>query len=290
MEQITLKAPAKINLSLSITGRRQDGYHLLRSVMQAVTLFDTVTVSKQPGRDITITCDKAGIPRDPSNIAYKAAAAFFSQVGLPFSGLQIDIRKVIPSQAGLGGGSADGAAVIVALDKLFDTRLEQDALIRIGLSVGADIPFCLLGGTALAEGIGELLTPVSPLPACHIVISKPPVGVSTAEAYRKFDQAAYPYPDRTDPLLEALSQGDLLKIADGMYNLFEELIPLPEVAAIKALMAQHGALQAVMSGSGSAVYGIFDSRDKAENALAACLQQENEAFLCAPFSAGITLA
>lgn len=290
MEQITLKAPAKINLSLAITGRRQDGYHLLRSVMQTVSLYDTVSVSKAESAEILIECNIPEIPCDSSNIAYKAATAFFSSTKLPMGGLRIRLEKQIPSQAGLGGGSADGAAVIVALDRLFDTRLSLEQLCQIGLSVGADVPFCIMGGTALAEGIGEILTPAPSLPDCHIVLCKPPIGISTADAYRKYDQGDWHYDDHTDSLLDALRSRDLHRAAGYLFNLFEQLVPLPEVVAIQSLLKEHGALQSVMSGSGSAVYGIFDSEEKAKQAAESCRERYGDVFLCTPTAEGITEA
>lgn len=288
MDQIALKAPAKINLSLAITGKRADGYHLLRSVMQSVTLYDSVRISKTADQKITIICDKAEIPCDRSNIVYKAAEAFFSYTGLPISGLAIQLEKRIPSQAGLGGGSADGSAVILGLNKLFETGLGTAELCRIGETVGADVPFCLIGGTALAEGIGEQLTPVSPLPNCYMIIAKPPVGSSTVEAYRKYDEATWQYTDHTDALLNSLAKQDLKEASGYLFNLFEQLVPLPEVQTIKTLLLQNGGLQAVMSGSGSAVYGIFDNKEKAEKAFAVCQKEYQEVFFCVPCSEGIT--
>lgn len=290
MKSITFTAPAKINLTLSITGRREDGYHLIRSVMQAVSLFDVITVSEAPGSGIEIRCDRPEIPSGPSNIAYRAAERFFAEIGIPTRGLRIDIQKQIPSQAGLGGGSADGAAVLAALNRLFQAGMNEEQLRQIGSSLGADLPFFFRGAAALAEGIGELLTPVKALPDCHIVIVKPPVSVSTPEAYRIFDREGSAAPDFSDALIRALSRQDLITAAQNIGNVFEQLLALPEVTAAEELLLRNGALQTAMSGSGSAVYGIFTNRAEAEKAGAACLTLGPEVFLCRPYPLGVTEA
>ena len=289
MDHITIKAPAKINLSLDITGTRPDGYHFLRTVMQSVSLFDTVTVTKNKEPGITISCDKPEVPCDESNIAYRAAAAFFEQTDIELTGLHIQIKKEIPAQAGLGGGSTDGAAVIAALNELCSTQLPVSRLQEIGLLAGADIPFCISGGTALAEGIGEILTPLSRCPNCWMVLCKPPIGVSTAAAYQKFDEAGIVTPVCTDSLVGALIAGDLADACRYMQNVFEILLPLPEVMAIETFLRQNGALNAVMSGSGSAVYGIFGSHTEAMKAYLNCKQQYKDVFLCQPYAKGVTI-
>ncbi len=288
MEAITIKAPAKINLSLDITGVREDGYHFLKTVMQAVTLFDMVTVARTDAPGIMLSCSRPDIPCDETNIAYKAAAAFFSYMGIQSYSVSIHIKKKIPVQAGLGGGSTDGAAVITALDRLYETHLKPERLQEIGLTVGADIPFCITGGMALAEGIGEILTPIPGRLDAQLVICKPPVGVSTAAAYRKFDEAGAVCPPLTESLVAALIAGDLKGASDCMSNAFEKLLSLPEVDRIERRMQEHGALTAVMSGSGSAVYGIFDSRLKAEKCLLSLKEEYREVFLCEPYPAGCT--
>ena len=187
-----------------------------------------------------------------------------------------------------GGGSADGAAVITALDRLYETHLKPQQLQEIGLTVGADIPFCITGGMAMAEGIGEILTPIPGRLDAQLVICKPPVGVSTAAAYRKFDEAGAVCPPLTESLVAALIAGDLKGASDCMSNAFEKLLSLPEVDRIERGMQEHGALTAVMSGSGSAVYGIFDSRLKAEKCLLSLKEEYREVFLCEPYPAGCT--
>lgn len=288
MEAITIKAPAKVNLSLDITGRREDGYHFLKTVMLAVTLFDQITVTRMDTSGIIISCSRADIPCDESNIAHKAASAFFNRMGIVSRGIRIHIKKKIPSQAGLGGGSADGAAVITALDRLYKTGLTLEQRTEIGLTAGADIPFCMTGGMALAEGIGEILTPIPGRLDAQLVICKPPVGVSTAAAYRKFDEAGAVCPPLTESLVAALIAGDLKGASSYMSNAFEKLLSLPEVSQIEHRMLGYGALTAVMSGSGSAVYGVFDSRLKAEKCLLALKEEYQEVYLCEPYAAGCT--
>jgi 4-diphosphocytidyl-2-C-methyl-D-erythritol kinase len=260
-------APAKINLALHITGKRPDGYHTLKTVMQSISLCDivTVTLTENAGK-IEISCTDKTIPCDEKNIAYKAAEVYFSETKIQDKGAKVHIEKHIPSQAGLGGGSADGAAVFAALNKLCGDALTVDELCKIAAKVGADVPFCIKGGTALCEGIGEIITPMPPLPKCNIVIGKGETGVSTKDAYTAIDAlestAACDF-DITafDGQIHPLEQ-----IASACSNIFELVINNPEIKQIKEIMLAHGAYCAVMSGSGSAVYGIFDfaDEDKAE--------------------------
>lgn len=272
-------AYAKINLTLDITGRREDGYHLLRMVMQSVSLCDRLTLN-EGDRGIRILCGRADVPCDESNTAYKAAAAFFA-----FSGTEphiaIEIEKNIPSQAGLGGGSADAAAVLHALNKMYRTGYSKQTLCEIGVRVGADVPFCVLGGTALAEGIGEKLTALPPLPCCFLVICKPPVGVDTKNAYALADSAGTAGM-HTDAVLRAVRSGDLHAVSEHLGNDFERVIQLDDVTRIKQLMKSTGALGACMTGSGSAVYGIFEKEAVARACRSTLAQSFSEVFLCEP--------
>jgi 4-diphosphocytidyl-2-C-methyl-D-erythritol kinase len=255
-------APAKINLTLDITGLLPGGYHALETVMQSVSLRDTVTVEAVPGKGIAVTCTVADgaatIPLDNSNTAAKAAIAFFEYTGIPPLGLAIHIEKAIPVQAGLGGGSADAAATLVALNHMLDARLTVAELMEIGLAVGSDVPFCVAGGTKLARGRGELLTGLPALLECVIVIAKPQRGVSTVNAFNRYDEYSgeLPRPD-TAAMLRAIEGGDLAGIGAHMRNVFEAVTGSGEVEAIKAAMLSAGALGAAMSGSGSAVAGLF---------------------------------
>lgn len=266
-----IAAHAKTNLFLDITGRRADGYHLIDTVFQSVALCDVVAV-KLAG-DITLRCDAPGIPCDGRNIAHRAAAAFYARTGLS-GGADIWIEKHIPQEAGLGGGSADGAAVLFALNRLHGGPLSTQALCEAGLSVGADLPFCLLGGTARATGVGEALTPLPALSGAPIVIVKPPFGISTAAAYRAYDERP-PAPRR------ALDLAGVLSLDPGaLYNVFEELTDRRgEIAAIRRALCDGGASAALMSGSGSAVFGIFKTEAEAAESASALSCGGNEVFV-----------
>lgn len=267
---ITIKANAKINLTLEVTGKRPDGYHELRSIMQSVSLHDTVTVSPE-GESTVISCDKPFIPCDERNIAFKAAEAFFNEYGRSF-GVKIHIEKNIPSEAGLGGGSADGAAVLTALNILSGMPFTEEKLISMGAKVGADIPFCLKGGTRLCTGIGEIMEEKPSLPLCHIVIAKGNEGISTAKAFAAID--AYGF-DKALTDLSPFENGSIEKIANLCMNDFEKAADIPEINTIKNTMLSHGALCSVLSGSGSAVYGIFTDSSAAHSC---CQKLEKSGF------------
>ncbi len=262
--KITLKAAAKLNLTLDVTAKRHDGYHELRSIMQSVGLFEEVTLEENNSGAITISCDKAGVPCDESNIAVKCADAYFKAAKSECRGLHIDIHKNIPMQAGLAGGSADGAAVLFGLNAMHKA-FTPEQLRTIGASVGADIPFCLLGGTALAEGIGEKLTVLEDIPDCAFVIVKPQIGISTAQAYKAVDSHGMNMNPSTDIMLKSMTSP--ADIAAKLHNDFEAALSLDEVrSACSHLLKQNGCLGAQMTGSGSAVFGIFDDEDKARAA------------------------
>lgn len=279
-----VKAFAKINLSLDILGKRADGYHLLDMVMHSVSLCDTLTLTEMK-EGVTVSCDREGIPCGPENTVYRAAEAFYRYTERT-PGIQISIDKQIPSQAGLAGGSADAAAVLRALNLMHQTNLSMETLCEIGLTVGADVPFCVVGGAARVQGIGEKWRPVIPLPDCRIVICKPPLGVNTAEAYAKADEqggtgkALY-----TKQVLQGLEQGDLSEIGSALGNAFSDLLPLPEVDTIRDHMLRDGAAGACMTGSGSAVYGLFASGGAAEQCRRGLLPLYPETFLCCPIRA-----
>ena len=250
------KAYAKINLSLDIVGVRDDGYHLIKTVMQSVSLHDVIGVRKADG-GITIVCNDPDVPCDERNIVYKCAKRFFQAVGREF-GVYIDIQKSIPSQAGLGGGSADGAAVLVLLNRLCGDVLTTQELCEIGAKVGADIPFCIVGGCVLCEGIGEKLTPIDSKAELNLCIVKPDFGVSTVEAYRAFDNAEILSRPDTDTVIKSLENGDRITLAKNLVNVLE----MDErIDKIKNGLVEAGAVSACMSGSGSAVFAIVGSTD-----------------------------
>lgn len=285
MEQITLTAHAKINLSLDIIGRRVDGYHELDTVMQSISLSDTVHLKKTAGTALSVYCDNTALPQGENNIAYQAAMAYFQAAGLPARGLSISIKKHIPSQAGLGGGSADAAAVLRGCCLLFGPLLE-DTLIQAGASVGADVPFCLTGGCRRAKGIGEQLSPLPLLPDCTILIGKPEIGMSTTSAYAAYDHLPAGQPPHTVTLITALHCGNLEQIGNALDNVFIKTVPLPAVETICSAMCIAGAAGACMSGSGTAVFGLFAKEAHAHRCMQALSGTQTAFFLCHPVDVG----
>ena len=269
---IRIEAPAKINLLLDIIKRLPNGYHVLFMVMQAVSLYDTIEVEKAKS-GITLTCSEPSLPTDEKHLAYRAAQAFFDAAGIQ-SGCSVAITKRIPLQAGLAGGSADAAGVLRALNLLFDAGLTTEELCHIGVRLGADVPFCLHGGTMLAQDIGQILAPLPKLKDCFIVLAKPTQGVSTAEAYAAFDESTdVRHPDNWG-MLHALATEDFAGVVSRTQNVFEQFIEVPERITIKSVMRRHGSLCCCMSGSGPTVFGIFDEEAKA----AACVNELKQSF------------
>ena len=278
--QVTVHAPAKINLTLDIVGVREDGYHILESIFQAVSVYDTITVKTKWGKSITLVADGCDCPAE-KNTAYKAAEAFFRYTGLK-KGVKITVEKHIPQQAGMGGGSADAAGVLWALNLLFDTRLTIAQLCEIGLSVGADMPFCVLGGTALVKGIGEKLQILPALPDCYIVVVQPDEGISTKEAYAAVDNAVITHRPDNAAAIAALKAGDLLGVCAQAVNVFEVATELESVAAIRRKMEAYAPLCSQMTGSGSCVFAIFTDRDSAVECQMDLLEEYPTAFVCRP--------
>ncbi len=280
---INVTAPAKINLFLDILGRLENGFHSLFMVMQTVDLCDEITVDKGNG-GISLTCSDERLPQDERNIAYKAAAAFFKATGIEPNAV-ITVTKKIPFEAGLAGGSADAAAVIVGLNELYGTELSTQAMCEIGLTVGSDVPFCIKGGTCIAQNRGEVLSEVKPLKECFIVIAKPEKGVSTAQAFAAADSAHIYHPDNLR-MLDACSIGDFNAICKHASNVFEQVIEVVERIEIKDVMRNCGALLYQMSGSGPSVFGIFDSKEEAEKCVQELKGSYKDVFLTAPVSHG----
>lgn len=259
MEKIVVEAPAKINLMLNIAGSSPAGYHYMDMVMQTVDWCDTVTVSITEKRDITVTCSRDDLPQGKSNIAYRAAETFMEQWGADKFGLHIHIEKNIPAQAGLGGGSSDAAAVLVGLNRLADTGISIEELCRMGNEIGKDIPFCITGGCGLVEGFGEIISPLPSLPICRFLIVKPTAGADTRQAFGAYDALEQkPASKGSRQMVHAIKSGDIWAIAAAMENVFEAVADIKRVSAIKQWMLDLGALGAVMSGSGSAVVGLFE--------------------------------
>ena len=284
-----VKAPAKINLTLDIVGKRADGYHDVAMVMQTVSLYDTVTVETngEKGEGIEVSCPAyPEVPTDDSNIVCKAAKAFFTATGTAPKPLKITIDKVIPTQAGLAGGSSDGAAVVLALNQLFDAHLRMEEMADVCARFGSDVPFCLLGGTMLATGTGTTLKKLRALPDCYIVICKPDVSVSTAAAYAACDARQPKDFLYTDELIKRLYSRDIRGLSTCLYNEFEQVMELPEINEIKKLMLSAKALGSSMSGSGSATYAVFLNKKKAEKCVDILKEKYNKVFLTEPLKDG----
>lgn len=264
-DTVTLKALAKINLGLDVLGRRDNGYHDVRMVMQSIYLYDNVTLTKTEETGIHLECNLFYLPVDDTNIAYKAAKLLMDEFGIK-EGVRIVLDKHIPVAAGLAGGSSNAAAVLVGMNRLFSLGLSQDELMKRGVTLGADVPYCVMRGTVLAEGIGEILSPLPPLPKCCVLIAKPGISVSTKTVYEKLDsQEVEVHPD-IDGILEGLKKQDIQKIAASMGNVLEAVTigDYPIIEQIKDVMKEYGALNAMMSGSGPTVFGIYEDRAQAK--------------------------
>ena len=283
--KIDLCAFAKINLLLDITGIKENGYHSLFTVMQSVGLYDKLTVEDADDGKITVTCSDPDVPTGDENTVTRCAAQFFDAVGLAGRGVRIHIEKHIPAQAGLGGGSTDGAAALVALNTLFDAGLSERELCVLGGRVGADIPFCIVGGTALALDTGLIVAPLPALADCCVVIVKPDKNVSTKEAYAAVDEIEIKHP-RNTAMLDAIVSGEFETAMKLCANVFEQAVNVPGRVDIKHIMLQHGCLAACMSGSGSAVYGIFSDITTADACAEALEEQFPSVFVCEPKKAG----
>ena len=257
-------AYAKLNLTLDVLGRREDGYHDLRMVMQTVSLTDRLTIETGGEPGVRVRTDLAFLPADGGNLAAAAARRYWEATGRTPEGLTIRIDKRIPVCAGLAGGSSDAAAVLRWMSEYYGDGLSRAELAEIGQTVGSDVPYCVLGGTALAEGRGEVLTPLPALPACWFVLCKPPFPVSTPELFRAVDGAKLRCHPDTRGMLDALERQDLSGVAQRLYNVFEDVLPPRKraaVAEIRSQLLEHGALGACMSGTGPTVFGMF--RDEA---------------------------
>jgi len=266
MNELKLKARAKINLSLDVLNKRTDGYHNVKMVMQQITLYDEIFLKKAP-KGITLTTNCSFLPTDISNIAYSAAYSIFQRYNIS-GGIYINIKKNIPIAAGLAGGSSNAASVIRGMNTLYNLKLSLQEMMDIGAELGADIPFCILGDSALAEGIGEKLTSIKGLKSGWIVLSKPNICVSTAEAYGNLNLNDIKVRPDTDSLLYALERDNLYHVANNLCNVFEPGIfhKYPIVKLIKEKMLEYGAVGSLMSGSGPSVYGIFKDYNKAKSA------------------------
>lgn len=266
-DTMELKSLAKINLGLDVLGRRENGYHDVRMVMQTIYLYDNVKLEKRQEEGIVVETNLFFLPADENNIAYKAAKLLFDEFELG-GGLHIQLEKHIPVAAGLAGGSSNAAAVLVGMNRMYDLGLSQKELMERGVKLGADVPYCILRGTVLAEGIGEVLTLLPAMPKCYILIAKPGISVSTKAVYDKLDSKKIEEHPDIDGILEGLQDENLSKIAAAMGNVLEKVTieDYPIIEEIKDAMKAAGALNAMMSGSGPTVFGIFEDKTKAREA------------------------
>lgn len=285
MEKIMMKAPAKINLTLDVTGRRENGYHDLRMLMQTIDLYDEVTLTKTGTPGIQFSMNKPlpdGCPPD-KNLVYRAADLMWQKYSIP-GGIQIHLNKQIPAAAGLAGGSTDCAATLLAINTLYELGVNQDELCEIGVTLGADVPFCICQGTMLSEGIGEILTPLPDLPPLWALLIKPNISVSTAYIYTHLDLEHLSYHPDTDHLIECIQRKDAAAVARGLSNVLETVtIPEhPEIAEIKTFLLENAAVGSLMSGSGPTTYGLYQDEIQARMAYKQALKQypDYDVILC----------
>ena len=282
MNEYRIKAYAKINLGLDVVRRLENGYHEVKMVMQTVGIYDVLDFQRTAG-GIVITTDSGELPTNEDNLIYKAAKLMIEKYHIT-EGVKIHLEKHIPIAAGMAGGSTDAAATLKGMNRLFDLGCTLKDLMELGVNIGADVPYCVMGGTALAEGIGEKLTPLAPAPDCYVLVAKPDINVSTKYVYEHLDaQEIRKHPD-IDGMVRALEAGSLEGAASRLCNVFEELLleEYHEVFHIKNRLLELGALNAAMSGSGPTVFGIFREKTAAKAAETALKQCYPQTYLAKP--------
>ena len=282
-----LQAFAKINLGLDVLGKREDGYHEVRMIMQTIRMYDQLDMRKSVEPGIHLTTNKKYIPVDENNLVWRAAKLMMDTCGI-MEGVSIHLHKVIPVAAGMAGGSSDAAATLVGMNRLFHCGLSKEKLMELGVQIGADVPYCVLRGTALAEGIGEKLTVLPPMPDCWILIGKPGISVSTKYVYTTLDLNTNTVHPDIDGMKKALEDGNLYGITERMGNVLQD-VTIPaylEVERIKEQMKTLGAVNAMMSGSGPTIFGIFDNEEKAQEACQKLRESGScqQVFLTVPFN------
>lgn len=267
MNKLELKALGKINLGLNVLGRRENGYHDVRMVMQTLYLYDQIRMQKTKEPGIRLSTNLYYLPADENNLAYKAADLLMREFEIK-EGVDISLEKHIPVAAGMAGGSSNAAAVLFGMNRMFSLGLSQKELMDRGVTLGADVPYCVMRGTVLAEGIGEILTPLPAMPKCHVLIAKPPISVSTKLVYEKLDSHEITEHPDIDGILDGLKSKNLKKIASCMGNVLEKVTieEYPVIEEIKNVMKENGALNAMMSGSGPTVFGIYEEKERAKRA------------------------
>ncbi len=289
MDKVNVIAPAKINLSLDVKGVDEKGYHLLDMIMQTVSIFERLTLTKQDS-GITLASNARYIPTDSKNVAVKGAMEFFKYAGIE-GGVDIYIKKTVPIKAGMAGGSADAAGVIVGLNRLYETNFTTQQLCEIGAATGSDVPFMIVGGTKRVQGVGDIIMDCPDMPKCHLVICMPSKGVSTPEAFANYDRLNQKTKVDTDGIIDAMAANDVVTMAKLMANDLEKAAASRDTQPIKKQLMEQGALGAVMTGSGAAVFGVFDSEEKAKKAFSYFKTKVRSVFLAKPvdFGASITL-
>lgn len=267
MNRIELNAYAKVNLGLDVLRRREDGYHELRMIMQTVDLYDTLTLEKTEETGIVMTCNIEGLPCDERNLVYKSAKLMFEEYKLP-GGIRIHLEKRIPMAAGMAGGSTDAAAVFNGMNELYALGIAKERLCELGVRIGADVPYCIVGGTALSEGIGEVLTVLPNVPDCVVLIAKPDFDVSTKYVFENLHANSLTYHPDIDAMAESIRAGDLNGVVKVMDNVLETVTEAKytEITDIKNIMREHGAMRAMMSGSGPTVFGLYEKKEDAKKA------------------------
>lgn len=268
MDKLELKAYGKINLGLDVIRKRPDGYHDLDMIMQMVDVYDDVIITKTEGDDIVVKTDTTVLSNGKDNLAYMAAKILMDEFGIK-QGLEIKINKRIPIAGGMAGGSSDCAATLIGVNEMFELGLSKEALMERGVKLGADVPYCILGGTAIARGIGEVLTPLPTPPECHVIIAKPPVSVSTAFVYGNIKPDEITKRPDIEGMVTAIQEQDLYGLAERLYNVMEDVtVPqYPIIDDIKNIMLDNGALNSIMSGSGPTVFGLYDDEGKAKQTI-----------------------
>jgi len=276
-----IKAMSKVNLGLDVIRRREDGYHEVRMIMQTLGLYDELYIQKREDDSISISCNNLNLECNESNLIYKAAKLILQEAHIT-AGLDIRLEKNIPIAAGMAGGSTDAAATLVGLNELFKIGMSQEKLKKLGVKIGADVPYCIEGGTQLSEGIGEKLTGLRPAPDCFVVVVKPHIGVSTKYVYENLHVDTIKQHPDIDAMLVAIEEGDLKRMCSYMENILENVTEkkYPVIAELKNILKEQGALNALMSGSGPTVFAIFDDRCTADNALKVVMATDKAEFGC----------
>ncbi|MDD4850306.1 MAG: 4-(cytidine 5'-diphospho)-2-C-methyl-D-erythritol kinase [Gemmiger sp.] len=282
-QSVTVVAPAKLNLALDVKGLLPNGYHDLDMVMQAITLHEKLTLRRSMG--LTLHMPGSFVPVNDKNTAIKAALAFFYYTGL-LAGVDITIRKVVPVRAGMAGGSADAAGVLVGLNELYGAQLSMSELCALGATIGADVPFALMGGTCRVQGVGDFIKPLPPCPPCWLVVVMPSVGISTPEAFKRYDQLGSAHHPDCQRQEEAIRAGDMAGLCAAAGNALEDCSAAAETPAIRRLLDENGALASLMTGSGAAVFGIFGSEAAAQAACAALKPHYQKIYLATPDRGG----